>query len=41
VEAAKVLDLTQKSKDGEIRKAGTPPSRQSDPDAPTAPRVII
>jgi hypothetical protein len=43
-EASKVLDLTQKSKDPDIRKAGTPPSRQADPDAqpaPTVPRVII
>ena len=43
-EASKVLDLTQRSKDPEIRKAGTPPSRQADPDAqpaPTVPRVII
>ncbi len=43
-EAAKVLELAQKSKDGEIRKAGMPPSRQADPDvpvAPAAPRVII
>jgi len=42
--ASKVLDLAQRSKDPEIRKAGTPPSRQADPDAqpsPTAPRVII
>ena len=42
-EAAKVLELTQKSKDHEIRKAGMPPSRQADPDAPPPPRprVII
>jgi hypothetical protein len=43
-EASKVLDLTQRSKDPEIRKAGTPPTRQADPDAqpaPTVPRVII
>jgi hypothetical protein len=44
VEAAKVLDLAQKSRDTEVRKAGSPPSRRTDPDAPpppTAPRVII
>jgi hypothetical protein len=40
-EAAKVLDLAQKSKDGEVRKAGMPPSRQADPETPAAPRVII
>lgn len=40
-EAAKVLELSQRSKDMEIRRAGTPPSRQSDPEAPNAPRVII
>ena len=41
-EALRVLDLAQKSKDSEIRKAGTPPSsRHADPEAPPAPRVII
>ncbi len=40
-EAAKVLDLAQKSRDGEVRKAGIPPARQPDPDAPPAPRVIV
>ena len=43
-EASKVLDLTQRNKDPEIRKAGTPPSRQADAEAqpsPTVPRVII
>lgn len=37
-EAAKVLDLAQKSKDHEIRKASVPASQQ-DPDAPPPPQL--
>lgn len=41
-EAAKVLGLAQKSKDPEVKKAGTPPLRDSDDiSGPPAPRVIV
>ncbi len=43
-EAAKVLELAQKSKDTEVVKASIPAAQQPDPDAPPAsqvPRVII
>jgi hypothetical protein len=43
-DAGKVLELAQKTKDTEIRKASQPASQQPDPDAPPAaqvPRVIM